>query len=131
MAKSTPIRVVLGALADFTERQMVKLDLDINANLIEVTPVDTGWARANWIPSIGQPSQLDGDLSDPDSGNVRDRAGKQAAGTAKVATEYTLEKGNLYTSNNVPYVPALNNGSSQKAPAGFVQASILKGLLQR
>ena len=26
------------------------------ANLQEATPVATGWARANWLPSVGQPA---------------------------------------------------------------------------
>lgn len=127
----TPIRVIAGALKEFTERQIVKLDLDINANLIEATPVDTGWARANWIPSFGRPSQLEGEFLDPDRGDVQQRASKQQEATARVATNYKLEKGNLYATNNVPYIQRLNNGHSRKAPAGFVQQAIAKALLQQ
>ena len=50
------IRVVVGAFEDFAEKIIKEITLEATANLIEDTPVDTGWARANWIPSITTPS---------------------------------------------------------------------------
>ena len=82
------------------------LTLEIAANLIEATPVDTGHARANWVPSIGTPHVGE------DSGAA------QAAGQAAV-TAYKLGDGALTIANNVPYIERLIGGSSSQAPAGW------------
>jgi hypothetical protein len=36
--------------------------------------------------------------------------------------------GEVHVSNAVPYVQSLNDGHSQQAPAGFVQAAIAKAV---
>lgn len=83
------------------------------------TPVDTGHARANWIPSIGE--------SDP---TIVDGAGDggYATGVAKLAS-YQLQAGPVFVSNAAPYIDALNNGSSKQAPAMFVEAAIDRALV--
>jgi hypothetical protein len=109
----------------FVERLMTKITLDIIANLIETTPVDTGWARANWIPGLG--------LSDvPPAPTPSDRLagsaeGAQGAASASVISGYEFP-GIIQIGNGVPYIGALNDGHSQQAPAGFVQRGINKAL---
>ena len=49
------VRAVIRSLERLSERVITKITLDVTANLIESTPVDTGWARANWVPQIGAP----------------------------------------------------------------------------
>lgn len=97
--------------------------LEIDANLRAApdeggTPVDTGHARANWIPSIGAPSELD-------VAGATDAA--HDAGVAQVVT-YKLEQGSVFVSNAAPYVERLNNGWSAQAPALFVETAIDKAL---
>ena len=121
---SREIGVIVGALEDFIEAVVRKLVLDVNANLVATTPVDTGWARANWIPRIGTPRE--DTAGSPDSIS----RGEQEQGVAEVATSYQIEMGPVYITNNVPYIGRLNQGSSQQAPAGFVQAAITKGIRQ-
>lgn len=77
------------------------------------TPVATGHARANWVPSVGAPH------AGEDSGAA------SAAGTAQIMA-YVLEQGPLWVSNNVPYIRFLNYGSSQQAPAMFVEAAVMR-----
>jgi hypothetical protein len=109
----------------FVERLMTKITLDIIANLIETTPVDSGWARANWIPGLG--------LTDvPAAPQPKDRLtgsaeGAQTAATSSVISGYRFP-GIIQIGNGVPYIGALNDGHSQQAPAGFVQRGINKAL---
>lgn len=124
MVAQSNIRVVLREFRGFTERIVRRIVLDATANLTEDTPVDTGWARANWIPSIGAPpSQPTG--SPTDVGAAR---AAQQQGVAAIAVGYTLEQGNVSITNNVPYIRRLNEGSSGQAPAMFVQSAIARAL---
>lgn len=127
MATTDPqIRIIVGGLEQFSERQIIQLSLEVTANLIETTPVDVGWARANWVPTIGQPYEVE--VGQPnDSADVSAARRKQIEG--KVALRgYKLTKGPIFVSNNVPYIQKLNEGSSQQAPAGFVQMAIQKAI---
>ena len=117
----TNVTKVVTSLEKFTARLLQKVTLNITANLQETTPVDTGWARANWVPSISNPYRgLDTKVTDVPS----------EKGKAEVATKYTLDKGAIFISNNVPYIKKLNEGSSKQAPAAFIQAAIIKGVKQ-
>lgn len=121
------IRVVIDTLDEFIERIVKKITLDIVANLVAApgeggTPVDTGWARANWVPKIGSPATTP--VGSPES--VTDAP--QQAGILTIVADYKLDKGPVFISNNVPYILKLNGGSSKQAAAGFIQAAIAKAL---
>lgn len=95
------------------------LILEIDANLRAApsaggTPVDTGHARSNWIPSIGAPAT---DVV------TSEDAGPHDAGVAAVLA-FKLGQGALYESNNAPYITALDLGHSHQAPAGFVESAV-------
>lgn len=106
-----------------TARAISRLALDITEALIETTPVDTGWARANWVPSIGTP--VGGPVGDDQNISTAD----QERGTAEVFAYAATGDGQpIFISNNVPYIQALNDGHSQKAPAGFVDLAVTTGL---
>lgn len=120
---------VMAQLGEFVEGLITKITLDITANLIEDTPVDTGWARANWVPRIGEAFNEDvGGQADPQrvasSGAIQQQAiGQIASGT------YRIEQGDVFISNNVPYILPLNDGHSPQArPAGYIQRGITKAL---
>lgn len=100
------------------------LTLEIDKNLRKVTPVDTGHARANWVPSVGTPHTAQAETVKV-AGNVGSAA--HAAGVAKVAA-YKLEDGPLWVSNNVPYIRILNYGHSKQAPAGFIEFAVDQAL---
>lgn len=123
MANPEVIKVI-NALEEFTAKLLQEITLNITANLQEDTPVDTSWARSNWVPSIGNPFRgLAG--SDDNIDNTLSEQGK-----AEVLTQYTLDRGAIYISNNVPYIRALNEGTSDQAPAAFIQAAVEKGVRQ-
>jgi hypothetical protein len=124
------IDLVLKDMDGFTERTIIELSLNVTANLQEDTPRDTGWARANWIPSVGAPA-LTPALTDeaPSPANVAEARARAEAGTAAVVG-YRLNKGSVFTTNGVPYLEQLNAGSSKQAPAGFVQRSVERGIKQ-
>lgn len=132
MAASRRVRVVVTSLERFVEQIIRKIALDIVANLVRApseggTPVDTGWARANWVPQIGEPFRgTAGTREQAEAGNVS--GAEQGQGLATVAATYKLERGKVYISNNVPYIGRLNAGSSRQAPAGFVEAAIAKAV---
>ncbi len=125
MAVNPQITLVVTALEVFTENLIRKMALDVVANLRKAgaeggTPVDTGWARANWIPSMG------GEPASTPSGT------QESVDTAEAATQvgigsllgYKLLLGPVFITNNVPYILKLNDGHSGQAPVGFVQAAI-------
>lgn len=123
----TSVRVVVKSLERFTEKLVTRLALNVTANLIETTPVDTGWARANWVPKIGSPrTHTAGTRAAAEDGKI-DR-GPQADGTFAVLG-YKLGP-SIFISNNVPYIKKLNAGSSTKAPAAFIQSAILRAVKQ-
>ena len=117
------IDVIIEGLEAVVEREIIRITLDITASLIETTPVDTGWARANWVPYIGQPVNR----PTPPRGNEGAARASQVGGQAEVLS-YDLRQGAVTISNGVPYIVDLNRGSSTQAPAGFVEAAIAKAV---
>lgn len=88
-----------------------KISSDLHADIMRRTPVDTGRARANWFRSAGQPSDEvlpEGNYGEPsiDESIVID-------GSEPV-----------FIVNNLPYIEALENGHSQKAPFGMVALAL-------
>ena len=125
---------VIGALEDFTSDLIRRLAVNIVAELIETTPVDTGWAAANWVPSVGAPFTgavgfgpsrgADGGFDQGEVAGAQLRQQQAQFGLLR----YNVRDGSVFISNNVPYIVFLNAGSSQKAPAGFVQNAITAGV---
>lgn len=126
MADDPQIRFIVGDLGRFSEREIIRLSLEVTANLIEATPVDTGWARANWVPSIGAGFEVQVG-NGGDAGQRASMRRRQAQGKAELAG-YRLSRGPIFVTNNVPYIQKLNEGSSQQAPAGYVQQAIARAI---
>jgi len=126
------LRVVVDALEGFVDQVIRALVLDLVANLRRApseggTPVDTGWARANWVPQIGSAFQgTAGTREAAEAGSI-DQA-TAAAGLTNIATKYKVKSGQAHVTNNVPYIVDLNDGSSRQAPSGFVQQAIIKSI---
>lgn len=124
---------IIADLSRFTGEETLALALDIQANLQEDTPRDTGWARANWIMSTGAP--LD-DLAvsqktRPTPADISQAAARQAS-TVDDVLGYSLEQGAIFTTNNVPYIGRLNEGHSpQQAQSGFIERSAGRALADR
>ena len=100
--------------ADLVKR---KLALELFAELLQVTPVDTGRARAGW--SLGPALTTNvppKDASGYGYGVSMDVNPAMAPQNAPI----------IYIYNNVEYIGRLNAGSSTQAPREFVQIAIDK-----
>lgn len=96
--------------------------IELNGDLAFETPVKTGAAQWNWIPSIGTPS---GDIvtTKGDSEQLAQQGTQERA--SQLLSDYdVLTDGDIWISNNLPYIAPLNNGTSQQADAGFVDALV-------
>lgn len=98
---------VLNPLDQVTRKVALAVQADVAFN----TPVDTGRARSNWLPSIGTPRR----------DTIEDRGGSPEIDF----NGYKLGE-TIFISNNLPYIGALNNGSSKQSPAGFVDDAIMR-----
>lgn len=95
------------------EQVVRKVALDVLNQLGEMSPVDTGRFRGNWMLAINSP-----DLSN-DAEPGRDiRAPGEAA-----LTTYRLG-GKIFITNNLPYAFRLEYGWSNQAPNGMVRLTI-------
>lgn len=103
---------VMDRLERTVEKAAIAFVLELDKQLRRGTPVATGHARRNWIPSVTAPSQVE----------ATDDA-EHAAGVAR-AVQYKLRDGSLWVSNVVSYIRRLNNGWSKKKPAGFIERAI-------
>ncbi len=121
---------VMRALNKVTKQLITKLTLDVTANLIATTPVDTGWARANWIPTIGTPAlPLGSPTSRSEKLSIASAIdAQQQASLVSISASYSIDQGSVFITNNVPYIRELNNGTSAQAPRGFVQTAVEKAV---
>ncbi len=123
----------LRKFAEKVTQDLVEVTVDtaveLFADLVSDTPRDTGTARKNWNPSIGAP-----DLSVKPK-RVYDEYAKpstkeDAAEVARTHAEavFGAMRGQrlqpLYISNALPYIEILNTGTSQQAPAAFVETAV-------
>jgi hypothetical protein len=109
-----------------------KFQLRFFQAVTSATPVDTGFARAGWTPTVGSP--IADRLERP-----KERSAAETAAVARLAENgsrasaisgtYKLEQGKVFISNAVPYIVFLNDGSSSQAPKKFVERAIEAALL--
>lgn len=106
---------ILGDVDSEVRKQRNKLAFRIDGRVIRETPVDTGEARINWITSEGLP-----DETHLDFGGDQSRAIAQGQAVIESAATYT----ELFIQNNAPHIERLNEGWSEQAPSGYVDAII-------
>lgn len=111
-------------------------------DLVQVTPVDVGKALSNWAVTLNAPS------FEPIPAYAPSPRGSMKRGqwthavdpsiTAQANVPPTLEAAQaiidaklsgqpLFITNNVDYIVALDQGTSDQAPAGFVDRAVLLG----
>ena len=108
------------------EAVIKRLVPDLTDALFEDTPKLTSFAANNWVPTIGTPFQgTAGTREQAEEGQLFTTP--RLAGKALVESSYKLRNGAagiVYITDNVDYIVDLNDGSSHKAPAAFVQSTI-------
>jgi len=80
------------------------------------TPINTGRASASWNVCVGTPNFR------PKPASYNNPGGAALDGQVNLQG-FTLGR-TIHVANGVPYIGDLNAGSSLKAPAGFVEASV-------
>lgn len=95
------------------EKTVRAVALVVDSTLVDTTPVKSGRARSNWNPSLNVP---DGSIVEPGQ--------KKSIDPINAAYKIT---DTILISNNLPYIKKLNEGYSQQAPAGFVDAALERG----
>lgn len=116
-------------------RQAPRIALNITNELKTVTPVDTGWAASNWIPTIGfQVLQAVGKRPESTGKRQIKDSPESASGIAsllvamKAAGKSGYRGAPIYIVNNVSYIVDLDNGTSTQEPANFVKRAIARAL---
>lgn len=80
------------------------------------TPVDTGRARSNWITSLDAPVLDERPAPFDRSGQLSiDQAHEELA---------DFRGGDIFITNNVPYIMPLEHGHSAQAPDGMAQQAV-------
>ena len=107
-------------LTNSVELLMTDVITFIGTAVVILTPVDTGFARANWRPSLNAPAPTPISFLDP-------------TGTATISRIELVAKlwrvgQTAFITNRAPYIQDLNEGSSPQAVDGFVELAVLEGL---
>lgn len=124
---STDQPSVIDALIERVVEKVVKfVTLECHANLIAApsdggTPIDTGFARASWMPAVGE-------MNPAVAGSRENVDGTAAQNGVNQIMMYHLGQGMAFVTSSVPYILKLNDGHSQQAPAGFVDAAVVRAV---
>jgi hypothetical protein len=122
-------RIPLAQIGNYIEGKMeqllrsVVLDVDTRCKL--ESPVDTGRFRMSWQVGENATGFYDAGPQQPATGAFKNQSkppkSPEATGLRKM--NYNKETlGNVYSvHNNLPYAEPLANGTSNQAPAGWVQ----------
>ena len=94
-----------------------KVVFDITREIVQKTPVDTGHARSNWFWGVQVVSDEDATMS---------KSGAPSLTRAASFASTVRSGGVVYLTNNLPYIMALEFGSSQQAPAGMVRITVAR-----
>ncbi len=136
--KGVPVEKFNKLLEEYAKKTVPKIGKDVQRiiveqiykRILERTPVLTGRARRNWIPTFNTPS----------SRTTEQVAGVRETGIPMTAEERSrieriirnIEFGSFGTkvwiANNLPYIRRLEHGWSAKAPAGIMEGAILGAL---
>ena len=90
-----------------------KTALELQASMIEKSPVDTGRFKSNWQVGI---SAINTDTSAA--------AGSDPRGRALIALQGYKPGNTIWLTNSLPYAKRLENGWSKQAPAGMVRLTL-------
>lgn len=129
MARSRSITVVVNDLNRLLGVVMSRVAANVTLRLRERppgtpfgTPVDTGWASSNWLPSIDIP------FIAPTGSKKAVSTADSDDGLASLRLFRYRPDAVIYITNNVPYITELNQGYSKQQPRGFVQRAITQAM---
>lgn len=129
------ISIVVADLKHFVRGEVIALGVNVNANLRDApplgTPIDTGWASANWQPSVDSPV-IDVTAERPDDLSPAQVAAANAAAQSGIneVLGWGFNNGSIFSANSVPYIGRLNQGWSNQSPTGFVMIAVERAVRQ-
>ena len=105
-----------------------KAAIAIDQAVVLATPVDTGRARSNWQIGIGAAPSGAREAFSPGQGGDTEGANTRAAlDDARRKINTGRDGADIHITNNLDYIGRLNEGSSEQAPAGFVEDAVMIG----
>ncbi len=100
-----------------------RIALELFTSIVQMTPVDTGRARASWTIAVGEPNR-----SIKPVGIYGDALAESVSIAVSTLALYGRNPKerllSIWISNNLPYIVELEHGSSRKAPRGMVAVSL-------
>jgi hypothetical protein len=134
------VRSFVADLRRFAEKTRIRSDkvvrkvtFDLLGEVTRRTPVDMGWARANWQLGIeGRPMGTVGEQPKRIKANkakhgVGHYESAKAVANQQMSNFSSVKAGGVnYIVNNVPYIMALENGSSKQAPGGMARLTVVE-----
>ena len=115
MGWTTPPSQFAVNVRESIEPTQKRVAVDLTRNLVLNTPVDTGRARANWIVTVGKPSNR--------TLQITDKTGSKTVAKAE-KINIPAEGDLIFISNNLPYIVYLDKGTDKMAPFNIVQRSL-------
>lgn len=118
---SNRITRLAARLTASVEDAVGRVAIAVDREVVLATPVDTGRARGNWLPSLNAPNRVaEPNTFSPDGG-------ASIARTTAVASRYRVGS-TIYITNSLHYIGLLNRGHSVQAPPGYVRTAIDRGV---
>jgi len=113
-----------------------KTVLDLYANIIRRSPVDTGTYRASHSIANHDPSPEEGIVylkKDKNKSEIEATASIQTNINKPLAWSWKVGDGTIYIFNNLPYAEPLENGHSGQAPQGIYRQALteVQGILAK
>ena len=117
MSFTSDMRGATKSIIDAHDKITRAATLDFFTGTVKDTPVDTGRARGNWVTTVGSPAQ----------GEI-DREEKSGASVITEIVSTTPDKAGqeVFMSNSLPYIDALEYGSSTQAPEGMMRRNLAR-----
>lgn len=114
-------RAAIGEWKKATQAQLEGLArqtcFEIAEQVVQATPVDTGFLRGSWQPAINSPEVKEGAL---------DPSGAQAIAQVTVVANAIKPGDHFYMMNNASYAHFVEFGTSKMAGRFYVQGTIKK-----
>lgn len=126
LSEMNDLKKIIHSEVQKVEKELVETIFDILVGSPPTgTPVDTGWASANWMVTTGSPAS--GKV--PDSGSVSSMKGKSMSSLTTLIESDLSNVNSIFITNRVSYIELLNNGnhSKQSIPA-FIDEAVLRGI---
>ena len=86
------------------------------------TPVDTGWASSNWLPTLNR------QVTAPTGSKTAVSTAESDQGLLALKSFKYRPDAVIYVTNNVPYITELDRGYSRQQSRGFVQRAIVQAI---